>query len=141
MFINHLEQDIAPYANLRNANLRGANLDGANLDGANLDALTAARLSITPAGDLIGWKKLVDNSICKLRIPADAKRSNATGRKCRASHAVVLEGSGASRYDSSFRYEIGARVEPSEPFDGNRWKECASGIHFFLTREEAEDYA
>ena len=25
-------------------------------------------------------------------------------------------------------------------FDTNRWKECSTGIHFFMTREEAVEY-
>jgi len=25
-------------------------------------------------------------------------------------------------------------------FDINRWNECASGIHFFITKQEAVDY-
>jgi hypothetical protein len=30
------------------------------------------------------------------------------------------------------------RVE--DAFDENRWNECSHGIHFFITRKEAEDY-
>ena len=133
-------------ANLRGANLRGANLYGANLYGANLREaknipdLVSAMTLIAAEGDLVGYKKLADGSICKLRIPADAKRSNATGRKCRAEYAVVLEGSGVSQYDKTFEYRIGETVRPREPFNEDRWEECGSGIHFFLTRKEAETY-
>ena len=136
-------------ANLEGANLGGANLGGANLGGANLrDAdlrgaknvppIAAAQTSITPEGELIGYKKLAGDVICKLRIPADAKRSNATGRKCRAECAIILEGEGASKYDSKFVYKVGETVRPTEPFDDDRWNECAPGIHFYLTRIEAE---
>jgi uncharacterized protein DUF5758/pentapeptide repeat protein len=127
-------------ANLYRANLCDADLCDANLRGANLPALTIAQLSIVAAGDLVVWKKLAYGIICKLSIPADARRSNATGRKCRASHAIVLEGEGVSLCDSTFSYRVGERVEPREPFNEDRWNECASGIHFFLTREEAEAY-
>jgi len=138
-------------ANLDGANLYGANLDGANLDGANLDgadlrgaknlpSLFEAQTSICAEGDLIVYKKLRDDVICKLKIPAEARRSNSTGRKCRAEYAIVLEGEGFSSHDNQFKYTVGDTVRPIEPFDDNRWEECASGIHFFLTLVEAENY-
>lgn len=84
---------------LRCANLCGADLRYANLYGAKLSELTVAKTSILPdEGDIIGWKKAyVDGTmlpkpvIVKLLIPADAQRSNGTGRKCRASTARVLD--------------------------------------------------
>ena len=151
--------EIKPYANLSGANLieaklsradlieanlRGANLSGANLSGANLrGAYNLPDLSwtiIVPEGDLIVYKK-VYNGIAKLLIPADAKRNNATGRKCRASYAKVLEApeNAVSLYDNRTRYIAGEYVYP-DSFCEDRWQECASGIHFFLTRKEAEDY-
>lgn len=45
-----------------------------------------------------------------------------------------------SLHDMNFVYKVGATVEPTEPFSFMN-DECAAGIHFFLTREEAEDYA
>ncbi len=132
-------------ANLSDANLSAANLRAAKLRAANLSAaknadLAFAQTSITPEGDLIGWKKLEGGKICKLRIPAEAKRSNATDRKCRAEFAIVLEGEGVSQYDNTFAYEVGKEVRPRTPFNENRWEECASGIHFFLTKIEAENH-
>ena len=81
-------------ADLRCADLRSADLSDANLRDANLSELTVAQTSILPdEGDIIGWKKAItlDGApiIVKLLIPADAQRSNATGRKCRASTAQV----------------------------------------------------
>jgi len=136
---------------LRDANLRGANLHGADLRNANLrdaelrnanltNTLGLEQTYVAGEGDLIGYKKLRAGIICKLLIPAAAKRSNATGRKCRAEYAVVLEGGGVSQYNSSFVYEVGETVRPSQPFCENRWDECAPGIHFFVTRREAEEY-
>ena len=134
-------------ANLSRANLSGASLYGANLSGA-LNASTAfAMTSITPEGDLIGYKKCLDGNggycTVKLRIPADAKRSNASGRKCRAEWAEVISVDGAevgfSSRSSSFVYIPGEKVVPDR-WDDNRWEECSSGIHFFITREEAEAY-
>lgn len=157
------------YANLSDADLHGADLCGANLYGANLsdanlsDAnrvkLSLAKISILPdEGDIIGWKKAyVDGTmlpkpvIVKLLIPADAQRSNATGRKCRASTARVLDlqdkqgnslppdTTAYSGYDTDFTYKKGETVHV-EDFNTNRWKECAPGIHFFITRIEAAEY-
>lgn len=128
-------------ANLEGAYLGGANLEGANLYGANLRRLLAVR-TILPEGDLIGYKRLANGKICKLRIPADAKRvGGLVGRKCRAEYAIVLEGEGHSRHDRSFSYKVGSTVRPTKPFDDNPLQECRSGIHFFITKEEAEAYS
>jgi hypothetical protein len=134
-------------AYLSRADLSFANLSGADLSGANNVTTAFAMTSITPDGALIGWKKCrtEDGGFCtvKLRIPEDAKRSNASGRKCRAEWAEVLEVDGAlvgiSSHDSSFRYVAGEKVIPKS-WDDNRWNECSSGIHFFITRAEAEAY-
>ena len=143
-------------ADLRCADLSDADLRGANLHGANLSELTVAQTSILPdEGDIIGWKKAItlDGApiIVKLLIPADAQRSNATGRKCRASTARVLDlqdkqgnslppdTTAYSSYDPDFTYQKGETVHV-EDFDTNRWDECAPGIHFFITRIEAIEY-
>lgn len=151
-------------ADLRGADLHGADLRGADLYGADLHRaydvqLSIAKISILPdEGDIIGWKKAwTDNEmpptpvIVKLLIPADAQRSNATGRKCRASTARVLDlqdkqgnslppdTTAYSSYDTDFTYKKGETVHV-ENFDTNRWNECAPGIHFFITRIEAVKY-
>ena len=143
-------------ADLSAADLRCANLRGANLSDANLSELTVAQTSILPdEGDIIGWKKAItlDGApiIVKLLIPADAQRSNATGRKCRASTARVLDlqdkqgnslppdTTAYSSFDLDFTYQKGETVHV-EDFDTDRWDECATGIHFFITRIEAIEY-
>lgn len=156
-------------ADLSDADLRGADLSGADLRDAYLgyadlsDAnhvqLSIAKTSILPdEGDIIGWKKAwTDDTmppksvIVKLLIPADAQRSNATGRKCRASKARVLDlqdkqgnslppdTTAYSGHDTDFTYKKGETVHV-ENFDTNRWNECAPGIHFFITRIEAVEY-
>ena len=76
-------------------------------------------------------------------IPAKAKRSNATGRKCRASEVKVLEVIGAkegiSKHDDTVKYVKGKTVKCHE-WNEDRWEECGGGIHFFLTRIETENY-
>ena len=127
------------YANLSYANLSRANLSGADLSGAINADWAIAQTRILPDGDLIGWKKLANGVIAKLLIPANAKRSHAFGRKCRAEYAVVLEGEGASQYDKDFLYAPGAKVAPDKWCDD--WmQECAGGIHFFISKIEAENY-
>ncbi|TFE99444.1 hypothetical protein B5M44_04395 [Shinella sumterensis] len=135
-------------ANLCGANLCGANLCGANLCGANLKdakyaSLVIAQTRILPEGSIIGWKKCQGGVIVKLRIPEDARRSHAFGRKCRAEFADVLEvigdETGTSSHDGETIYRVGERVTP-DSFDENWQEECAAGIHFFITREEAENY-
>ena len=146
-------------ANLYDADLRDAYLCGADLGDANHVKLSIAKTSILPdGGDIIGWKKAwTDDTmppksvIVKLLIPADAQRSNATGRKCRASKARVLDlqdkqgnslppdTTAYSGHDTDFTYKKGETVHV-ENFDTNRWNECAPGIHFFITRIEAAEY-
>jgi len=131
-------------ADLRCAYLQGADLQGANLQGANeIPLITAAQSSIAADGLLIGWKKCQRGVIVKLSIPEDSKRSNATGRKCRCQFADVLEVIGAevgiSNRDATTEYRVGQRVICDEWCD-DRWQECAGGIHFFITRAEAEAY-
>src|SRR4051812_20850243 len=66
--------------------LRGADLYGADLRGAKNAELAIARMQFIPEeGQFIGWKKCEDSAIVKLRIPADAKRSHGSERKCRCS--------------------------------------------------------
>jgi hypothetical protein len=130
-------------ANLSGANLYGANLSGANLSGAKNAELVIAQTRILPDGDLIGWKKCKGGVIVKLAIPAAAKRSHAFGRKCRAEFADVLEVIGAeigvSSHDDKTKYRVGCRVA-ADRFDENWQEECSGGIHFFITRIEAENY-
>jgi hypothetical protein len=134
-------------ADLHRADLRGANLYGANLYGADLreaEDLLMSYTSICPEGTLIGWKKCRDNIIVKLEIPLEAKRSNATGRKCRAEFVKVLEifgntEKGISQHDGITEYKVGEIVK-CDFWCEDRWQECAGGIHFFLTRLEAENY-
>jgi hypothetical protein len=133
-------------ANLGGANLGGANLSGANLGGANLkdvkDAvLVLLRTSIVPqVGQFVGWKKCHDGVIVKLMIGKNARRSCATGRKCRAEYVKVLEVIGAevglSLYDKKTEYRLG-KIVRCDKWNEDRWQECGGGIHFYLSREEA----
>jgi hypothetical protein len=134
-------------ANLRGADLCGADLRGTDLCSAkNIPELTLAQLSICPEGDIIGYKKCCDDIIVKLLIPSGVRRSNGTGRKCRAEYVKTLEIYGdtsaifaISEFDRNIIYSVG-EITRADFFDENRFNECSHGIHFFLTRIEAEKY-
>ena len=139
-------------ANLYSANLNGANLSGANLSGANFIADEDIKypMNCPEKGSFIGFKKVSNNLIVELEITEDALRSSATGRKCRCSKAKVLsitniDGTNSntnyavSLRDPAFAYTVGKTVEVPD-FDTNRWNECAPGIHFFISRQEAVDF-
>ena len=138
-------------ANLNVANLRGANLSVADLSGANLSGTKIDYPMVCPEkGSFTGYKKCKNGLIAELEIPEDALRSSATTRECRCSKAKVisitnLDGSkrkekkAISNRDSSFVYKLGETIEVPD-FDPNRWNECSTGIHFFMTRKEAANY-
>lgn len=131
-----------------------ANLSGADLFGAGY--IEKAKNLFYPIacpeiGAFIGWKKARGKNsrkecIVKLEITEDALRSSATGRKCRCSKATVLEvqdmngntldQAAVSDKDCNFSYIPGTVVSVPD-FDENRWNECSTGIHFYITREEA----
>ena len=152
-------------ANLSKADLGGANLSKADLGGADLrwadlseaklrwadlsEAMLNYPIACPEEGQFTGFKK-AKNCIIKLEIHAEAKRSSATSGKCRCDKARVvaienLDGSESSikevssNYDKEFIYRVGEIVFVDN-FDENRWNECAPGIHFFITREEAVRY-
>ena len=146
-------------ANLSNADLFNANLNGTNLDHADLSGIKynfssiGLNLVCPQEGSYIGYKKARtkdrEEVIIKLLITEDALRSSATTRKCRCSKAKVLTitsldetksyNKAYSSRDSSFVYRVGEIVEVDD-FDTNRWNECSTGIHHFITRKEAAEY-
>ena len=45
----------------------------------------------------------------------------------------------ASKRNEDFVYEVGQTVSVPD-FDEDRWNECSTGIHFFITFAEAANY-
>ena len=145
------EADLS-WAVLCEADLRGADLYKAVLYKADLRGAKNLNFPIAcPEKGMFTAFKKAGKYIIELEIPSDALRSSSTTRKCRCSKAKVvsitnLDGtpsdikSVASCHDSNFIYNLGETVEVPN-FDTNRWNECAPGIHFFITRQEAVDYA
>ena len=129
-------------ADLRGAYLQGAYLRGAYLQGADLQGADLPHFQIVPeAGAFVGFKKLDNGVICMVEIPAESKRtSSLVGRKCRAEFVKVLEGNGKSpTADNPIEYAVG-KITKADSFDDDIRVECTNGIHFFITRQEAEEY-
>ena len=135
-------------ADLQGADLRGADLRWADLRGADLRNCFALQLQCPESGGFTAYKKLADELICELWVLPEAKRSSATTRKCRCDKAKVISITdmngneymeGFSTYDNTSKYKVGEIVKV-ENFDEDRWNECSSGIHFFITKQEAIDY-
>ena len=146
-------------ADLRDADLSGAVLSGADLSGAKeLNTVTYNEqtsffaLQCPESGQFEAWKKAIHDKetvVVHLLVPSNAKRSSATSRKCRISEAQVLDiksldgneefTEAKSQHDSNFVYRVGETVNVDN-FDDDRWKECAPGIHCFITRQEAVNY-
>jgi len=142
-------------ANLSRANLSVANLSGAYLSGADLTraGLTEANLKdvknmpcfqiVPESGSFVGWKKLQNDVIAELLIPAKAARVSSTGRKCRAEFVKVIELIGSSeafdKHTGKTLYKVGKTIKPDK-WDADIRVECTHGIHFFLTKKEAEEY-
>lgn len=125
-----------------------------------IDAIPESTNMRCPRYDkIIGYKIIIDYDrtkflIATLEIPAGVKRSSAIGNKCRCEYAKVLSiiDKNGNKYDigrptiSAIRgignqliYKVGEYVYANS-FDENRFHECAPGIHFFMTPEEAWDY-
>ena len=92
------------------------------------------------------YKKCMLGVIVCASIPWDAQVRGSAGCKCRANKAIITkiigdvcgEPVGISVYVKSTAYFEGDEVFISD-FDYSD-EECSSGFHFFLTREEAENY-
>jgi len=132
-------------ANLSDADLRGADLRRADLWNADLSDANLSPYQIPQERELIVWKE-VAGCLVNLRVPPDAKRTAAiVGRKCRAAFAVVLSIDGADEVASNplngvkTTYRVGNTV-CADSYNDDPRTECTHGIHFFMTRAEAEDY-
>jgi hypothetical protein len=75
--------------------------------------------------------------VIALTIPAEAKRtSSLVGRKCRAEFVIPM-GSGTSRRGGVY---VEGEVFRPDSYDADIRVECTNGVHFFITRREAEEY-
>lgn len=175
-YITHGNNEKFIHCSFRNCNFTRCDLTGVTFTDCKADVRTTGYYQVCPEkGEYTAFKKaiVVTNNkgktvttqyqnnkyhgktifnyvIVELKIPADAKRSSATTRKCRASKAEVISITsidGKKKYkkalaahSQSFAYEVGKTVIPHNGFSKDRWAECAPGIHHFITRREAVDY-
>ena len=151
----NLECAVFRYANMAGCNIEGANLFGAVLEYAKLDGIISDEdtkwfhLHCPEKGAFIGYKKCFNEHLVQLLIPVDAKRTSATLPSCRCNKAKVIAIKSFdykenymeawSLVDENFVYRVGEWVEVKD-FDEDRWKDSATGIHFWMTREEAKNY-
>lgn len=140
-------------ADLSGANLKKANLEGAMFSKANIEKTLFSpeeqyRLGTILKAPITGYKKCWNGRrngdvIVSLEIPKNAVVFCINGKECRTNRAKVIaisEGIKAfSKRDTTFSYTIGQEIEIDD-FNLQYNIECASGIHFFKTREEAENY-
>lgn len=143
------------YNDLSGADIRGADLMCAVLEHAKLDGIVHDEstkffdLHCPAEGAFLGYKKCFNDRLVQLLIPEDAKRSSATMNSCRCSKAKVLTiksfdyqeeyEEAWSLVDENFVYRKGQWVEVPD-FDEDRWNDSTTGIHFWMTREEAKAY-
>ena len=132
-------------ANLQDADLTDSDLRCANLLYANVSAangnLTEYRRGKILTENLIGYKKCKDEVIVTLEIPRGAIVFSINGNKCRTNKAKVISIDGADRAYSTYQYMsyyVGDEITVYD-FNCEYNIECAQGIHFYMTRYEAED--
>lgn len=130
-------------ANLFNANLTNANLDSAILTNAYLSKKDEIRKGIILSKSITGWKKCEGRVIVKLKIPKGAVVFSINGKKCRTNKCKVIsienDDTAISMYDNNFTYTVGKVIE-IDNFDLSYNVECGTGIHFFLSEEDARKY-
>ena len=135
------------YANLYNADLSNADLYNADLYNADLDEKEKLRKGVIIDKPVRVFKKCIKNTIVELELLKGSIVFSINNKKCRTNRAKVIAINGnknkglkcCSEYDKNFIYEVGKIVEVKD-FDLMYNVECSSGIHFFWTKEEAEDY-
>ena len=134
------------FANLSDANLSGADLICVDLELADLtdtilDENEQCRKGVVLTESMIGYKKSDEGKIITLEIPIGAKVFSINNNNRRTNKAKVIDMQGepelSSWYDTNFKYHVGDEIE-IEDFDERYNVECGAGVHFFLTRKEAE---
>lgn len=147
---NIMESCCFEHAHLTNAIFASASIskdtsfDFADLHGCEFDGEEKNRLGRVLDRPVTGYKKSGEGDIVTLEIPKGAIVFSINNSKCRANKAKVVDTDGktelTSIFDGEFKYRVGDKITPRNGFDLAYNIECAPGIHFFLTREEAEAY-
>lgn len=137
------------YATLKDARFEDSLMDGSILSGTKLDDKEAIRKGVILQKAIVGYKVCMTRAIhrgvvVKLQIPKGAVVFSINNGKCRTNIAKVVRiGSGfkdvCSDKDANFHYKLGKTVEVKD-FDLDYSKECSTGIHFFRTMKELQEY-
>jgi len=91
-------------------------------------------------GSFRAWKKTTAGVI-EIEIPSKSKRtSSLIGRKCRAGFIKVITPGGKSPTKGNLDYSKKGSIVRADSFDSDIRVECTNGIHFFMTKEEAEKW-
>jgi uncharacterized protein YjbI with pentapeptide repeats len=131
-------------ANLGCADLREASLSNANLCSANISntkgSLIEYRKGKMLTEAIIGYKQCKNGIIVTLEIPRGAIVFSINGGRCRTNKAKVIAIDGSDRAFSQYKYMSYYINDEFTIYDFNCEynQECAEGIHFFMTRKEAE---
>ena len=143
---NNTIKDTLEEAIKQNANLKNAYLENAYLEKNNINKLKHLFQIIPMEGSFVAWKKLANNCLAKIEIPAKSPRTfSLIGRKCRAKYVKTLKiwdenGNEIKEmhggYNNSIIYKIN-RLTHADEFDNNMLIECTHGIHFFISKQEA----
>jgi uncharacterized protein YjbI with pentapeptide repeats len=148
------------YADLSSANLSSADLSSADLSSADLSYadLRSAKNLVLPhfshvpeEGSFIAWKKVRD-ALLKIVIKNGTPRTSCIiNRKCRAESVLTiavydLQGKKLSDdavfhglHNPDCTYQVGHTTK-ADKWDNNPLVDCTNGIHFFITRKEAEEF-
>lgn len=140
---------------MRGCNCKGTDFHTAVLEYAKLDDIIIDdntkwfRLYCPEEGAFLAYKKCVNDRLVQLLVPADAKRTSGTNSACRVSKAKVLTIKSfdyTQEFDEAwslaaedFVYRRGQMAEVLD-FNEDRWFESTTGIHVWMTREEAMAY-
>ena len=139
------------HADLTCADLRCTNLSYVNLQYANLQYAILDEEERIRKGKIINKKTFVykkcQGKIVKLELQIGSIVFSINNKKCRTNKAKVISIDGNNKkglqiesdYDNNFIYEVGKIVEVPN-FNLMYNVECASGIHFFWTKNKAKKY-
>ena len=111
---------------------------------ANLEEKEKYRCGQILKEPMTGYKKTKEGIVITATIPAGAIVFCINGSKCRTNKARIIDMGGQnevlhSSYNNKFEYRLMQDIK-IEDFNLIYNVECASGFHFFRTREEAEKY-
>lgn len=149
----------------KNTSFKYSDVEAVSMDYCYFDEATVIPnipMSVNLEGEIIGWMPAYNDdtasiALCKMQVPAYAKRVRWISLLCRCSDAVILELQDiftgkpiedtkgytlrTQPYDSQI--DCKANVPISRPFNNERWNEhCEdAGIEFFTDREAAATLA